>query len=790
MLDGISQAAPSGSPKYLIDMDESDGESSAASSEEQTAAPVECCVDGCTLFVKPTTKCWQLAARYGRFLARAQGLDDDAAPPLVLTRDGKVVPHSTLVSSLAGVELNAVGPEGPIARPRPPPPERGDDWRDATSSESEEEAVAPPPAGPADDCEMRWRQEASDSPESCWGRFRELEDVAGDDRDPVCDQLVKALRPLDLRAAWDDRHWLGGTMTLREAARSCSFVNAVDLIVDGYDPATHTPRDAGLQPDFVELPDERDDCINFGVFGYPHVAACVMGQILSKARPQVPWRVVCGPHYACVLGHDYVIDACAAYYEYDAAKQLAEDVRNGVFQVVPCFGDGSHSEHVGKRLTFKKRSMAHETLTISNRLETLPNRDSITKIRFLFDKEGSGLLEDDHDASVPVASSKLWLERKDEGNKCFRARDIKGALIAYDAALDALRRSTKVQPEAVATVLGNRAACHVELGNPSEALADCRAAKAWWALLGKVNDDAVKSKRAKLEARRRRLKKAKRAASVVLVTEPGHRSYVERVVKCFLAQESSEPLELLVVDDDDGSDGDAPAFWVELMKRDRRIRYVKLPEGTSLGEKRRIACEESRFATLVHFSDDAVYAPSYVSTITELTEAVVCLGAWHCYDTESGRGGYADFDDDALRKAAPPELAQLIKQGVLHGGFGLCYSKRVAERLYPFDRATDADAAFLKACLDDDEVNVCSIRDAGALCLQILPGAARTVALTSCSSSYLEASPVGNLVELVSNDAPSKRGLFVWDAEVRAAGDEVAATRVLEAWNRSDAGFS
>ena len=117
-----------GSPKYTVDvpsMDErptSDDESSAASSEETSAAPVECCIDGCTLAVKPSTKCWQLAARYGRFLARAQGLDDDAAPPLVLTRDGKVVPHSTLVSSLAGVELSAVGADGPISRPRPPPP--------------------------------------------------------------------------------------------------------------------------------------------------------------------------------------------------------------------------------------------------------------------------------------------------------------------------------------------------------------------------------------------------------------------------------------------------------------------------------------------------------------------------------------------------------------------------------------------------------------------------------------------------------------------------------------------
>ena len=327
-------------------------------------------------------------------------------------------------------------------------------------------------------------------------------------------------------------------MTLREAARLCSFEAAISLIVDGYDPATHTPRDAGLQPDFVELPDERDDCINFCVFGYPHVSACVIGQILSKARPTIAWRLVCGPHYACVLGHNYVIDACAAYYEYDPARQLAEDVRNGVFQVVPCFGDGSHSEHVGKRLTFKKRSMAHQTLTISNRLETLPNRDSITKIRFLHDGEGSGPLEDDHSTSVPVASPKLWLSKKDEGNQCFRARDVREALVAYDASLDALRRATKVQLEAVATVLGNRAACQVELDNSSEALADCRAAKAWWSLLGKerLSTDEVKAKRAKLEAGRRRLKKAKRAASMVLVTEPSKRSSVERVVKCFLAQ--------------------------------------------------------------------------------------------------------------------------------------------------------------------------------------------------------------------------------------------------------------
>ena len=146
--------------------------------------------------------------------------------------------------------------------------------------------------------------------------------------------------------------------------------------------------------------------------------------------------------------------------------------------------------------------MAHETLTISNRLETLPNRDAITKIRFLFDKEGSGLLEDDHDASSTRGSLQA-LDGEERRRESMLPREgYQSALIAYDAALDALRRATKVQLEAVATVLGNRAACHVELDQTSEALADCRAAKAWWSLLGKerLNTDEVKAKRAKLEA--------------------------------------------------------------------------------------------------------------------------------------------------------------------------------------------------------------------------------------------------------------------------------------------------
>ena len=793
---------------------------------------VEVSVDGCTLRIAPDTPCWQLAARYGRFHARARGLDDDAAPALVLARGGRVVARATLAASLVGAELHALGADGKaLPPPLPPPPApRGEaDWRDATSSDDDAAAPLPRPPptipdddrqsevlGPVDDGEARWRQAASDDPAGCWGRLQALETAAGDDRDPICDELVQALKPLDVKSVWDDRNWLGGTGTLREATQTCAAAPAVQLCVDGYDAAKHAPREAGLQPDFEAWPANRDDAGMFAVFGYPHVSACVMGSLLATARPTVPWRVVAGPSYACVLGRGFIIDACAASYKYDAARALAEDVRNGVFEVVPALKDGSHALRVGWRVAFKRRPMpvwagrapgdeARDTLTLPARLETLPNRDTSTRLRYLRDDAGGGPLGDDHRTAVPLAAATRWLEHRQAGNDAFRERDFEGALQAYDAALDALRRCTNVEGDlvplsplnrrrsAVATVLGNRAACHVELDRPSEALADCRAAKAWWRLLGKEALDTLgeagQARRAKLEARRRRLAKAKKSATVVLVTEPRRRPHAERIVRCFLSQEYSEPLELLVIDDDDGSAGEAPEFWTELLKRDRRIRYVKLPPGTSLGEKRRVACTEAQFSTLVHFSCDAVYAPDYVQWLTEAAADVVCLGAWHAWDTQSGRGGYAQFEDRVLR-AAVADRAQLLKQGAIHGGFGLCYARKVAERLFPFERGLDADAAFLKACLDAEDVTVCSIRDAGALALQVLPSAVRTVALTSCAADYLAASPVGKLVELASADAPAKRGLFVWDAEVLAAGgDEVAAGLALDAWNRSDAGF-
>ena len=144
-------------------------------------------------------------------------------------------------------------------------------------------------------------------------------------------------------------------------------------------------------------------------------------------------------------------------------------------------------------------------------------------------------------------------------------------------------------------------------------------------------------------------------------------------------------------------------------------------KGTLLGEKRSQAHVLSLWIFyIVHFADDAVYAPPYVLSITELTEAVVCLSAWHCHD-ESGRGGFADFDDDALRKAVPPELAQLIKQGVLHEVLRAVLFQENRQAALPgrSSRVMRTRRSSRRAFGDDDDVTVLDPH-AGALCLQVL----------------------------------------------------------------------
>ncbi len=73
----------------------------------------------------------------------------------------------------------------------------------------------------------------------------------------------------------------------------------------------------------------------------------------------------------------------------------------------------------------------------------------------------------------------------------------------------------------------------------------------------------------------------------------------------FLRQDYPER-ELIVVDDGDEPVGD-------LIPRDERIRYIRLPRRQSLGAKRNLACEASRGEWIAHWDDDDWMAPDRLS---------------------------------------------------------------------------------------------------------------------------------------------------------------------------------
>jgi glycosyltransferase involved in cell wall biosynthesis/predicted O-methyltransferase YrrM len=79
------------------------------------------------------------------------------------------------------------------------------------------------------------------------------------------------------------------------------------------------------------------------------------------------------------------------------------------------------------------------------------------------------------------------------------------------------------------------------------------------------------------------------------------RCFIPRAVEYFLRQDY-EPKELLVVDDGSDAIGD-------LLPADPRLRYVRLHEKRTVGEKRNLACEQARGEIIVHWDDDDWQAP-------------------------------------------------------------------------------------------------------------------------------------------------------------------------------------
>jgi glycosyltransferase involved in cell wall biosynthesis len=92
------------------------------------------------------------------------------------------------------------------------------------------------------------------------------------------------------------------------------------------------------------------------------------------------------------------------------------------------------------------------------------------------------------------------------------------------------------------------------------------------------------------------------------------RAFIPRALRCFFSQDYPN-LELIVVDD--GSDPIS-----DLLPKDPRIRYYRLPEKRTVGEKRNYANEQARGRFIAHWDDDDWYCSSRVRRqITPLLES-------------------------------------------------------------------------------------------------------------------------------------------------------------------------
>ncbi|MGD1097872.1 MAG: glycosyltransferase [Bryobacteraceae bacterium] len=134
------------------------------------------------------------------------------------------------------------------------------------------------------------------------------------------------------------------------------------------------------------------------------------------------------------------------------------------------------------------------------------------------------------------------------------------------------------------------------------------------------------------------------------------RRFIPAAIEYFLRQDYSDA-ELVIVDD--GADPIA-----DLVPDNGRIRYLRLPERTSVGAKRNLACEQARGEIIVHWDDDDWHAPHRIRYQVEALQQArldVCgLRTLLFFDLNTGR---------AWKYGYPPQLRFWIS------GSTLCYTR-------------------------------------------------------------------------------------------------------------------
>jgi hypothetical protein len=151
---------------------------------------------------------------------------------------------------------------------------------------------------------------------------------------------------------------------------------------------------------------------------------------------------------------------------------------------------------------------------------------------------------------------------------------------------------------------------------------------------------AARSPAARLAGRRRRLGRAgEPLVSCILPTSGARRAWVAQAIRYFERQDYSAR-ELVVVDD-------GPEPIASSIPSDHRIRYVRLRERTSLGEKRNVGCAVAEGSLIAHWDDDDWYADDRLRyQVAELQRGAADLCGTPrllLYDVETGDAWRFEF---------------------------------------------------------------------------------------------------------------------------------------------------
>ena len=114
--------------------------------------------------------------------------------------------------------------------------------------------------------------------------------------------------------------------------------------------------------------------------------------------------------------------------------------------------------------------------------------------------------------------------------------------------------------------------------------------------------------------------------------------FVQQAIRCFRRQ-SYQRSELIVVDDDTRPSCSSPP-------EDVRIRYLRLPERLSLGEKINLAIEQTAGDVIQKLDDDDWYAPEFLARMVaslDGAEAARSIAALDCFHVLVAHTGHLTF---------------------------------------------------------------------------------------------------------------------------------------------------